>query len=275
MRRGSPWRGKANSASSSRNNIGAGPSRRQHARHEIYDDLLEEALQSPGADDGERPLKRRKSRRPPTEVIVIDDSASGLEDVDIPSQKRKEREVVVIESSRESADDENDDDEMEWDNVDLTALPTSEEIQEPEPATEIREVTLNATPQKSPYLSPSPQFSNHSRKKKSLSTPRTAVSRHIRLEAHKMYLLSLLASFRNLNDLLSSPSLLKILRPYIVPATVNALNAGPEHTQARRTISFLSGLRDVAQSWSERWKETKRGWRRPRWVDPEDLGKVV
>jgi hypothetical protein len=159
MRRGSPWRGKANSASSSRNNTGAGPSRRHHARHEIYDDLLDEALrQSPGADDGERPLKRRKSRRPPTEVIIIDDSASGLEDVDIPTQKRKEREVVVIESSRESADDDEDDDEeMEWDNVDLTALPTSEEIQEPEPATEIREVTLNATPQKSPYLSSTSQ----------------------------------------------------------------------------------------------------------------------
>jgi len=90
-----------------------------------------------------------------------------------------------------------------------------------------------------------------------------------------MYLLSLLASFRHLNHLLSSPSLLKILRSGVPPGTVNALNAGPEHTQARRTISFLSGLRDISQSWSERWKETKRGWRRPRWVDPKDLGKVV
>lgn len=89
-----------------------------------------------------------------------------------------------------------------------------------------------------------------------------------------MHLLSLLASFRNLNLLLSSPSILKILRPLIPPATVNALNTGPEHTQARRTIAFLSGLRDVVSLWSEQWKETRKGWRRPRWVDPEDLGKV-
>jgi hypothetical protein len=89
-----------------------------------------------------------------------------------------------------------------------------------------------------------------------------------------MYLLALLASFRHLNHLLSSPSLLKLLRPYVQPATVNALNAGPEHTQARRTIAFLTGLKDLVSTWSAKWKETKRGWRRPRWVDQDDLGKV-
>ena len=89
-----------------------------------------------------------------------------------------------------------------------------------------------------------------------------------------MYLLTLLASFRHLNHLLSAPSLLKLLRQYVPPATINALNTGPEHTQARRTIAFLSGLKDLVSSWSEKWKETKRGWRRPRWVNSEDLGKV-
>jgi hypothetical protein len=89
-----------------------------------------------------------------------------------------------------------------------------------------------------------------------------------------MHLLSLLASFRHLNHLLSSPSLLQILRLYVPPATVNALRAGPEHTQARRTIAFLSGLKDLTSTWSIKWNETKRGWRRPRWVDSEDLGKV-
>jgi len=89
-----------------------------------------------------------------------------------------------------------------------------------------------------------------------------------------MYLLALLASFRNLNSLLSSPTLLKIVRAYVPPATVNALNTGPEHTQARRTIAFLSGLKDLVKLWRDKWKETKRGWRRPRWVDMADLGKV-
>ena len=104
--------------------------------------------------------------------------------------------------------------------------------------------------------------------------PRNATARKVRLEAHKMHLLALLASFRHLNHLLSSPSLLKLLRPYVQPATFNALNTGPEHSQARRTIAFLTGLKDLVSTWSAKWTETKRGWRRPRWVDQDDLGKA-
>src|SRR5437763_2044894 len=93
--------------------------------------------------------------------------------------------------------------------------------------------------------------SNHLSRKKSLGTPRTSLSRHIRLEAHKMYLLSLLSSFRRLNFLLSSSSLHKILRLYVPPAIVNALNAGPEHNHARLSISFLCGLRDFVHLLSD------------------------
>jgi|SRR5579862_4019049 len=114
----------------------------------------------------------------------------------------------------------------------------------------------------------------YSSKKRTPAPARTAISRQIRLEAHKMHLLTLLAAFRNLNNLLSSTVLLKVVRPYILPAIVNGLNSGPEHTQARRTIAFLSGLKALAKIWHEKWQETKRGWRRPRWVQPEDLGKV-
>ena len=104
--------------------------------------------------------------------------------------------------------------------------------------------------------------------------PRNAFMKRIRLEAHRMYLLCLLASFRHLNVLLSSQSILRILRSYVPPANVNGLNAGPEYTQSRRTMAFLSSLKDLASAWSESWIESRRGWRRPRWVDSEDLGKV-
>ena len=143
MRRGFARRGNHHQSSSSRDHGEAGPSRRIHTtRNQIYDDLLEEALrQSPHADTN-RPLKKRKSQRDPSEVIVIDDSTSGMEDI-VPNGER--REVVVIESSREASEDE---DDMEWDNVDLNALPTSEDVAEPDQEPEVREVTLNQTPQK-------------------------------------------------------------------------------------------------------------------------------
>jgi xeroderma pigmentosum group C-complementing protein len=89
-----------------------------------------------------------------------------------------------------------------------------------------------------------------------------------------MYLLTLLGSFRYLNTLLSSPALLKTLRPAIPPAIENALKSGPEFTQAQRSNAFLRGLRELVALWTPLWKETKRGWRRPRWVEPPDLGKI-
>lgn len=141
MRRGNSSRGRAD-RSSSRNNAVAGPSRRHE--NEIYDDLLEEALRHGPRADNDRPLKKRKSRRDPNDIIVIDDSASAAEDV----VSENQREVFFVESSQNSTDNE---DEMEWDDVDLTALPTSEGTQEIGPAPTVREVTLNAQPRKPLY----------------------------------------------------------------------------------------------------------------------------
>jgi len=110
---------------------------------DIYDDLLDEALRQ-SAQAPNRPLKKRKSQRDPNEMITIDDKSSGQKNIAI-----REREVVVIESTAEESVDE---DEMEWDEVDLTAAPISEEALQPEQAAPVREVTLQATPQKATYL---------------------------------------------------------------------------------------------------------------------------
>ena len=241
-------------------------SQKRNTPAQIYDDLLEEALQQSSPDLG-RPLKRRKSQRGPDEVIAIDSGSSVGDD----TKGTSERDVVVIDSSSNERED-SDDEEMEWDNVDLTTFPTSDDIPDTQESPAVREVTLTTTPQKSTFVVSLTRLS--SRKKRVAVIPRNAIVRQIRMEAHKMHLLCLLASFRHLNSLLASPELLKVLRPMVLPATRNALNSGPEVSQARRTIAFLSGLKDIVATWSERWKETKRGWRRPRWVDKEDLGKV-
>jgi hypothetical protein len=108
---------------------------------EIYDDLLDQALRDP-QQHHERPLKKRKSKRDSPEVIVIDDSSQGEMDE---APYGKESNVVVISSSNEDSDE----DDMEWDNVDLTNLPMSNEALEAETSPVIREVALPATPQKS------------------------------------------------------------------------------------------------------------------------------
>jgi xeroderma pigmentosum group C-complementing protein len=261
MKRGNSRNGSSVSGSGSQKR--PGPPRSLFAQNpaEIYNDLLEEALrQSRSASSSPRPLKKRRSQRDPnvTEAIVVDDPSSGRES----ANKGQQREVYVIDSTEEeSADDDN----MEWDEVDLTARPASTENLQPEyEETSAREVTLQANPK--------PKDSE--REKRAVTTARTAASRQIRLEGHKLHLLALLASFRHLNSLLSSPSLLKIVRPFVPPATINALNTGPELPQSSRTVAFLRGLKDIMKTWHDKWRETKQGWRRPRWVAPTDLGKV-
>ena len=246
----------------------------QSSRHptssEIYNDLLNDALRQSSQTDN-RPLKKRKSQRDESEITKTGDNISIIDDY----RATTEREIVVIDNSASEVSEGDDDEEMEWDNIDLAAAPLPEDIAEAQRSPEIREVTLTTIPQKSTFYLILSHRTDFSSKKRAAITPRNATVRTIRLEAHKMHLLSLLASFRYLNHLLSSPSLLKILRQYIPPATINALNTGPEHTQARRTIAFLSGLKDIVSTWSQNWKETKRGWRRPRWVETDDLGKVI
>jgi hypothetical protein len=118
---------------------------RRHAtsgHDEIYDELLQEALHESPQDEN-RPLKRRKSQRDQSQVVIIDDTSSG----DNGLVHGKSEEVVVIDSSSEinSTDEQ---DEQEWDDIDLTALPISEDITESEATPAVRHVTLATTPQK-------------------------------------------------------------------------------------------------------------------------------
>src|SRR5271167_529798 len=100
-----------NPGPSSRRSHGRPRSSGRNAPTEIYDDLLEEALRQSSPHE-DRPLKRRKSQRDPSEVIVVEDLSSA----DVNSGQ--DSDVVVIESSTNEATD---DEEMEWDNVDLNA----------------------------------------------------------------------------------------------------------------------------------------------------------
>lgn len=246
---------------------------------DIYNDLLDEALRNTPTSSESRPLKRRRSARGDAEVIVVDDSASERS----AAQRRKEngkggrgkgkgkgKEVVVIESSTTEVDD-SEDEEMEWDNVDLTGVTS---LDQPADSPPVREITLSKAPGTKTTLFSFNDTSKGNSKKRTSTQPRTGIHRQIRLEAHKMHLLSLLGSFRYLNTLLSSPALFRYLRCELPPAIKNGLKSVPEFTQAQRSMAFLRGLREAVGLWASAWKETKRGWRRPRWVDPPDLGKI-
>ena len=140
MRRGTQWTENRQSSSRSRQSR-SGARRQGHTGpSEIYDNLLEEALQQSSPNDP-RPLKNRKSQRGTSEVAVVDESSRDE------LKNGKENDVVVIESSSNEFSDE---EGMEWDNVDL--YHPSEDVTETQTSPVIREVTLVSTPQKSTFF---------------------------------------------------------------------------------------------------------------------------
>lgn len=138
---GSQWRRNTGGTSASRGRPRT-PRRPVSTSNEIYDDLLDEALQQVSQDES-RPLKKRKSQRDASQVIMVDDVSSGVEEI-IP---KNGRDVVIVGSSESEEQQSDDEDEMDWDDVDLAALPISEGAEGTVPV--VREVTLTTTPQKS------------------------------------------------------------------------------------------------------------------------------
>lgn len=155
------------------------PTRRQSrssaAKEPAVPDVFQEMLLESGI-----PLPSAKKRR---KVVKAEDdrvvdtawpTAPPLE----PGPSRTLTLAQEVEATPESVEDETDDDEdVDWEDVDLTAVSESNRMEEGE--SRILEVTLNDPNQKS----------------KSQSEKRrvTAVDRKIRLEAHKLHLLCLLA----------------------------------------------------------------------------------
>ena len=137
MRRGTRWT--ENRQSSSRQSRGGVRRQGRTDAADIYDDLLEEALRQSSPHQG--PLKKRKSQRDPSGVLVDDMRSEEV-------KSGKEKDVIVIENSNDVSDDE----DMEWDTIDLH--PLSEDVTETQTSPVIREVTLISTPQKSVFVHP-------------------------------------------------------------------------------------------------------------------------
>jgi hypothetical protein len=110
-------------------------------RSEVYDELLQEALENAPVEALERALKRRKSQRGDSDVIVIDEP-TGQE------AGTSQKGVMVI-SSAEEQEEENDS-EIEWDDVELNpnAMSTSDAFADTQTSPLVREVTISQTPQK-------------------------------------------------------------------------------------------------------------------------------
>ncbi|MCJ1404801.1 hypothetical protein MMC11_008027 [Xylographa trunciseda] len=251
----------------------ASSSRRKHRGSsipdvpDVYQELLENAVSSsPGTFEHERPLKRR---RVAGRLVVSQDGqdksaqkqeagseTAGDTEVDIDvTQPSKLRQQVVYDNSEDSAGSD-----MAWEEVDLRDIVKNEDTT-PEP----EELTLVLGGNKDPT----------SRTPAQRRKPVSAEERKLRLEIHKMHLLSLLVHVHLRNHWCNDHETQKVLRKLLSKKTLSYLDDDEGQSQFQRSRSFMEGLEQASEVFRSNFKVTARGMSRSYWAeDAEHLAET-
>lgn len=232
-------------------------------------------------DDGERPLKRRRTGRqaatessasqdqkadrrvaagspkfrtenkPIVEEHESEDDDEGIEfeDVDIPKP-------TVQTTYRESSDEESEED-AQFEDVDFGAVFANND-QAPEQQ-ETLELNLTAAKE---ALAPSRRAADRRK-------PITKEEKELRVEIHKAHILCLLAHVEKRNHWCNDPVVQENLRPLLTAKIVQWLNPEPHLTQFGQTESLKKGLQMIMEKFQQRFTVTEIGLRRALWAEHE------
>ncbi|KAH7383184.1 hypothetical protein BKA66DRAFT_463311 [Pyrenochaeta sp. MPI-SDFR-AT-0127] len=254
--------------------------------------LFEEASNAVGADDDERPLKKRKTAqsqrtespisqprpvkslvkrapkspspiRPQTEIAsrsqvpshtrVRPTSASGLAD---DNGKVKNGRVVqtIIDS------DESDDSDMEWEDALGDADGTEDEGEDGIAAPQIGDISITFGGKKT---------EEQETKRRVRRRAITSVDKKRRLDIHKMHVLCLLYHVHRRNTWCNDRRVQSTLRKIVSPKTLTNLVPDPDITQYSASKRFIDGMNELKIMWSKRFKITAQGMYKPRWAEAE------
>ena len=235
---------------------------------DVYQDMLAEALPEQ-SDIPERPLKRRRTGRRPSQVARISQAPATSsvkeeeeeEDLEFEDVLDLEGEQDVPLKRQQTAyrdsDDESEDSDGEWQGLNLDAEP---EVEEPS-----GDLDLTLVKKAAPQVQPA-------------ATRRRLVSKAEkieRLEKHKMHVLCLLSHLDMRNDWCNDSDVHNSLRPLLDKQMLKFLRPKSSLPQFGRTDSLKRGLEQVAVMWRTKFSITARGLRRALWADDEkDLQNV-
>ncbi|MCJ1385812.1 hypothetical protein MMC17_008936 [Xylographa soralifera] len=227
---------------------------------DIYHEMLESAVSSsPSAfDDNGRPPKRRRvagrlvvsqdgqdksalKQEPGSETAADTD---GDIDITLPSKLRQQ---VVYDDSEESAGSD-----MDWEEVDLRDNVKHEDTT-PEPG------ELN--------LILGGNIDSASKSTVQRRKPVTAEERKLRLEIHKMHILSLLVHVHLRNHWCNDHETQKVLRKLLPKKTLSYLDDDESQSQFQRSRSFMEGLEQASEVFRTKFKITARGMSRSYWAE--------
>ncbi|MCJ1282352.1 hypothetical protein MMC26_001675 [Xylographa opegraphella] len=221
--------------------------------------LVNAVSSSPGAfdADGRPPKRRRVAGRLVVRQDGQDKSAPrqepGLETaVDTgghtdATQRSKLHQQVAYDDSEDSAESD-----MDWEEVGLRDNVKHEDTT-PEP----RELNLVLGGNKDS----SPKNTVERRK------PLSAEERRLRLEIHKMHLLSLLVHVHLRNHWCNDRDTQKLLRKLLPKKTLSYLEDDESQSQFQRSRSFIDGLQQASEIFRAKFKITARGMSRSYWAE--------
>jgi xeroderma pigmentosum group C-complementing protein len=252
---------------------GKAPSNR-NAVPEVYQQMLAEALPTQSSIP-ERPLKRRRTgqRNAPLAAEALSKSSDPIDEDDeedaefedvLDARNQQDSEASdfeappkVQQTAYRDSDDESDESDHEWEGVDFDALP-----EDNEPSGDL-ELTLK------PRTTPQRQ---------KITPRRKAVSKAekvLRLEAHKMHVLCLLAHLDRRNEWCNDEEVRRSLKPLLDKKMLTFLKPRSDLSQFGRAESLKRGLDQVSVMWRTKFSVIARGLRRPLWADDEkDVQKV-
>jgi xeroderma pigmentosum group C-complementing protein len=241
----------------------------RNAVPEVYQQMLAEALPSQ-SNSPERPLKRRRTGSRKDSSVVKgpgkismpfdeDDEEIEFEDV-IEARNQEDSEASKFgalpkaqQTAYRDSEEESDESDHEWEGVDFDALP-----QDNEPSGDL-ELTLK------PRTAPQNQRITPRRKVVSKA------EKVLRLEAHKMHVLCLLAHMERRNEWCNDDEVKRSLKPLLDKKMLTFLKPRSDLSQFGRAESLKRGLEQVSIMWRTKFSIITRGTRRALWAEDENL----
>ena len=235
---------------------------------EVFADMLAEAGPSKLPREESRPLKRRRlgtrlsstafQRAQPTaedEKNIATQSASPdsifSPSEDLPAQ-------TIIDES-----DGSEESEVEWEQVELDADPTQTLV-------EVRE-EQNKHESLSIVLSTGDDIPRRTRR--ATRRPLSSAEKKLRLEVHKIHTLCLFTHASKRNHLCNDSQAQLVLKRLVPPRLITQLHVDTKYSQLQRSRAFMESLKQVTELWSQKFKITSIGLRKPKWASsPEALG---
>lgn len=228
---------------------------------EVYGEMLAEAArEEQAASSNPRATKRRKLDEEPSTKIGLDFDLFGSDDVvanksvtaanDQPSEKLQQ---IVYDEFEGSGDSD-----VEFEDVDLEALPEENDDIAEKPQPKFLELDLSTTNLETP---------------KRAATRRKPVGpgeRKLRLEVHKAHLVCLLSHLNCRNRWCEAESVQSVLKPLIPRKITALLHVDESQPQYQRSHCFTKGIEEVCSIWRLQWQITARGMRRAHWKDDVD-----